>query len=147
MKKILVAVDGSERQHGVLRAGIALARNFGARVVLVRVVGISTHLPPEALEASPGAVPQLLEEEARHELRRLERWIPEDHRLPSRVDLGTPWESIVRIAREEDVDVVVIGSHGYGALDRLLGTTAARVVNHADRSVLVVRGDGRFEPV
>jgi len=33
----------------------------------------------------------------------------------------------------------VIGSHGYGGLDRLLGTTAARVVNHADRNVLIVR--------
>ena len=35
--------------------------------------------------------------------------------------------------------VIVIGSHGYGGLERLLGTTAARVVNHADRAVLVVR--------
>ena len=36
--------------------------------------------------------------------------------------------------------LIVIGSHGYGGIDHLLGTTAARVVNHADRPVLVVRG-------
>jgi nucleotide-binding universal stress UspA family protein len=41
-----------------------------------------------------------------------------------------------------DVDLIVIGSHGYGALDHVLGTTAAKVVNHADRSVLVVRPKG-----
>jgi nucleotide-binding universal stress UspA family protein len=35
--------------------------------------------------------------------------------------------------------LILIGSHGYSGLDHLLGTTAARVVNHADRSVLVVR--------
>jgi nucleotide-binding universal stress UspA family protein len=35
--------------------------------------------------------------------------------------------------------LIVIGSHGYGGLDRVLGTTAARVVNHALCSVLVVR--------
>jgi universal stress protein F len=34
---------------------------------------------------------------------------------------------------------VVIGSHGYGGLDRVLGTTAAKIVNHASCSVLVVR--------
>ena len=36
-------------------------------------------------------------------------------------------------------DLIVVGSHGYSGIDHLLGTTAARVVNHADRSVLVVR--------
>jgi nucleotide-binding universal stress UspA family protein len=35
--------------------------------------------------------------------------------------------------------LIVIGAHGYGIVDRILGTTAGRVVNHADRSVLVVR--------
>ena len=35
--------------------------------------------------------------------------------------------------------MIVIGSHGYGGLDRILGTTAARVVNHALCSVFVVR--------
>ena len=39
----------------------------------------------------------------------------------------------------ETFDLIVIGSHGYGAIDRVLGTTAAKVVNHADRTVLVVR--------
>jgi nucleotide-binding universal stress UspA family protein len=45
----------------------------------------------------------------------------------------------LRPARAIGADLIVIGSHGYGGLDRVLGTTAARVVNHADRSVLVVR--------
>ncbi len=52
---------------------------------------------------------------------------------------AAPWDGICRAAREHDADMIVIGSHGYGALDRLLGTTAAKVVNHADRNVLVVR--------
>ncbi|HVU00723.1 MAG TPA: universal stress protein [Polyangiaceae bacterium] len=37
-----------------------------------------------------------------------------------------------------------MGSHGYGTLDRVLGTTAAKVVNHAARSVLVVRDAARL---
>ena len=55
------------------------------------------------------------------------------------VRVGVPWNSICAEATSLGVDLIVIGSHGYGALDRLLGTTAAKVVNHADRSVLVVR--------
>jgi nucleotide-binding universal stress UspA family protein len=38
------------------------------------------------------------------------------------------------------VDLIVIGSHGYHGLDRVLGTTAARVSNLARRNVLVVHG-------
>ena len=52
---------------------------------------------------------------------------------------ATAWDGICHAARELDVDLIVIGSHGYGAIDRVIGTTAAKVVNHADRNVLVVR--------
>jgi nucleotide-binding universal stress UspA family protein len=43
------------------------------------------------------------------------------------------------MARSVEADLIVIGSHGYAGFDRLLGTTAAKVVNHAHCSVLVVR--------
>jgi hypothetical protein len=48
-------------------------------------------------------------------------------------------DGIGRAAKELDVDLIAIGSHGYPSIDRLLGTVAAKVVNHADRNVLVVR--------
>jgi len=53
--------------------------------------------------------------------------------------VGTAWNTLCSVARDEQAELIVIGSHGYGGIDRLLGTTAARVVNHADCSVLVVR--------
>ncbi len=53
--------------------------------------------------------------------------------------VGVPWQTICERAGVEGVDLVVIGSHGYGGLDRLLGTTAAKVVNHAPCSVVVIR--------
>jgi nucleotide-binding universal stress UspA family protein len=58
--------------------------------------------------------------------------------------MGSPWDAIVRVAREEDVDAIMIGSHGYEVLDRIIGTTAAKVVNHADRTVIVVRAPERL---
>lgn len=56
------------------------------------------------------------------------------------VEVGSPWQSICKVAKAEDVELIVLGSHGYSGLDHVLGTTAAKVVNHADRSVLIVRG-------
>jgi nucleotide-binding universal stress UspA family protein len=55
------------------------------------------------------------------------------------VHIGTPWDTICREATSLDCDLVVLGSHGYSGFDRILGTTAAKVTNHCDRSVLVVR--------
>jgi universal stress protein F len=76
---------------------------------------------------------------ARSDLERLTRDLP-----PARIEKlvaepATPWDGICRAAREQAADLIVIGSHGYGGLDRLVGTTAGKVVNHADRNVLVVR--------
>ena len=42
------------------------------------------------------------------------------------------------MATDLDVDLIVVGSHRYHGLDRVLGTVATKVVNHADRSVFVV---------
>ena len=43
------------------------------------------------------------------------------------------------LATGAGADCIVIGSHGYSGFDRILGTNAAKVVNHAECSVLVVR--------
>jgi nucleotide-binding universal stress UspA family protein len=138
MKRILVALDGSERQGHVLDAALELARPLGAKLVLLRAVSIPVELPRAALSASPDSLAGLLEKQARQDLALVsERAAGLVER--TRVELGTPWHTIVDVARAEGVDLIVIGSHGYGGLDRLLGTTAAKVVNHADRRVLVVR--------
>jgi nucleotide-binding universal stress UspA family protein len=60
------------------------------------------------------------------------------------VAVGTPWQAICEMAKTENVDLIMVGSHGYQGLDRLIGTTAAKIVNHADRSVLVVRDTPRL---
>jgi len=142
MKRILVGLDGSPGQQRVLDDAAVLALKLGAALVLFRSVSIPAELPSRALSATPDQVGDILLAQAREDLQALA------HRLDGglvrgiRVDLGTPWRSILDAAKAENADLVVIGSHGYGGLDRLLGTTAAKVVNHADRSVLVVRPHG-----
>jgi universal stress protein F len=144
MKRILVGLDGSPREQAVLTAAVGLARATGAELVLFRAVGLPTELPPEAYLLPPSEVTQLLEKQASDALARVRTHVPSEVVSRTRIAIGTPWEAICRIAKDEDVNLVMVGSHRYDVLDRVLGTTAAKVVNHADRSVLVVRSPERL---
>ena len=58
-----------------------------------------------------------------------------------RVQVGVPFEEIVKIAEEERVDMIVLGTHGRGGVNRLLmGSVADRVIRLAPCPVLTVRG-------
>jgi nucleotide-binding universal stress UspA family protein len=144
MNKLLVCLDGSKKQTDVLGAAVALARKTGAKVVLFRSVGMPSELPPAAYSMTVTDVPKLLQGEAQAALAELAKAVPPELLAGTRVDIGNPWPSIERAAADEDVDMIVVGSHGYHGLDKVLGTTAARVVNHADRSVHVVRDAQRL---
>ena len=139
MKRILVCLDASPRAMSVLAAAADLAQRTGAKMSLLRAVGI----PPELhkiVSVDLGAdVIETLQRKAREELDLLAQDVPKPLLEGIHVHVGTPWDTICREAKVLDSDVVVIGSHGYGGIDHLLGTTAAKVVNHCDRSVFVVR--------
>jgi nucleotide-binding universal stress UspA family protein len=142
MKRILVGLDGSEQQGRILGEAVLLAQKIGAELVLFRSVALPLELPSAAFSVSPTAVSDLLVENAKKDLEAQRATVDPSVPATTRVDLGTPWRQILEAATAENVDLIVIGSHGYGGLDRLLGTTAAKVVNHSDRSVLVIRPDG-----
>ncbi len=69
-------------------------------------------------------------------------------RAPARKEVGVPFEEIVRVAKEEHADMIVMGAHGRSGLNRvLLGSVAERVIRLAPCPVLTVRqakpGGGR----
>jgi nucleotide-binding universal stress UspA family protein len=128
MKRLLVCLDASPRAKHVLAVAVDLATRSGARVHLFRTVGIQPELPSDVLLGN-----------AKKDLDVLAKDIPAEVFGGTHVHIGTPWDGICRAAKEHEADLVVIGAHGYGTLDRLLGTTASKVVNHIDRSVMVVR--------
>jgi nucleotide-binding universal stress UspA family protein len=142
MKRILVGLDTSPRAKDVLAAAIDLARRTGSKIRLLRVVSFPPELPANLWALPPAQVSETILGTARRELDEAAQAVPSDLLEGSSAQIGVPWDGICSAAREHDADLIVIGSHGYTILDRLLGTTAAKVVNHADRSVLVVRPPG-----
>ncbi|MEW5855633.1 MAG: universal stress protein [Myxococcota bacterium] len=145
MRPILVALDASERAPVVLRAATGLARKLGAKLVALRVVSVALEIPMEAYAVSMASLPELLQREARAGLERLTASVEPGLMLGVLVEVGTPWDAICQVAKRDDCSMIVLGSHGYRGLDRILGTTAARVVNHADRTVVVVRQDALLD--
>lgn len=139
MKLFLTCLDGSPRASKVLSTAVDLARRTGAKLMLFRSVGFDPDLRDDVVGMSGDEIRRRMLEKARKELDDLAKAVPSDLLQGSATHLGTPWDAICREAKQADCDLIVIGAHGYDALDRVIGTTAAKVVNHADRTVLVVR--------
>lgn len=141
VRRILVGLDGSPREPYVLAAADDLALRYGAQLLLVRAVGLPPEIPAEAWQDPKISVKEYLENKAREGLEQCAQRLSEAlrSRFALEVVVATPWQALCMTAQAHEVDVIVIGSHGYSGLDRVLGTTAARVVNHAMCSVYVVR--------
>jgi nucleotide-binding universal stress UspA family protein len=140
-RNILVAVDFSQTSDDALAVAAELSRAFRARVHLVHVVP-SVHIP-YAIEpigfdfaayqrqSAESANTQLADVAARHPIA--------PSLLTTAVLSGPPATEIVSYAEEHAADLIVLGAHGHGIIDRLLiGSVAERVARHAPCAVLMV---------
>lgn len=139
MNIVLVALDASQRSAKVLDTAVDLAKRTGAKLHLLRAVGLPPEIPMSPFGVSPDGFLQVLVDEAKSQLERATAAVPAELVLSRETRVGTPWVAICEAAKEHKADLIVVGSHGYQGIDRLLGTTAAKVVNHAECSVLVAR--------
>ncbi len=140
MKTILVCLDSSPRAPRVLATAIDLAQRTSAKLTLFRSAGVPPEISQEeVVGVSPKELGERLLGSAKTGLMRMAEGVPSEVLAAVDVKIGTPWDAICQEAKRIGAELIIIGSHGYGALDRILGTTAAKVVNHAECSVLVVR--------
>jgi nucleotide-binding universal stress UspA family protein len=144
MKEILVATDFGPAADNALRYGEALAREFGARLHVLHVVPnvYATSMDGYGYAAVPQHVQEDLETAARRHMR--ERVSDEDRQeLRARTTVVThnsPPVAIVDYAKQHAIDLIVLGTHGRGAVAHmLLGNVAERVVRIAPCPVLTVR--------
>ena len=144
-KRILCAVDFSECSIAALKYALALADGAVARVTVVNVVewtpiGYDPLVgPPTDLVGYRMAV-----ENASRE--RLHNAVAESNlkgiAIEEIVTSGKPHHEVLRIAAEQDSDLIVLGIHGRNPVNRMLfGSTAEPVVRRAECPVLTVRAD------
>lgn len=135
---ILLPTDGSAGIERVVEHAGELARVHDATVRALYVVDATsfTGLP---METSWEGVRRVLESEGETALEGVERLAPDDVAVETETVEGTPSTEIVRHTRERPVDVVVMGTHGRGGIDRLLlGSVAERVVRKSAVPVVTV---------
>jgi nucleotide-binding universal stress UspA family protein len=141
LKRILVPTDFSQCSDAAVRYARALAEAFQASLHLLHVVQ-DPYTQPWAAEAFPAPLGEMLgqwEEQARLRLGTL---VGEQERATTTTAtvVGSPFFEIVRYAAEQQIDLIVIGTHGRGPIGHmLLGSVAEKVVRKAPCPVLTVR--------
>jgi nucleotide-binding universal stress UspA family protein len=140
MKRVLVGVDGSELSLHAVRRAAELARAIAARLDLVYV-------------AAPVRLPQPTYAKLIHEVEEQERAFADQALARAEAEakalgatcskiatFGEPTEVLESLARADEVDTVVVATHGRGAMGRLmLGSVADHLVHLCTKPVLVVR--------
>jgi len=151
-KRILVAIDGSEPSKRALGYAVELAEKWDAELLMLTVVP-RVMLPlfsDEGFGATPltstagfGDYQERLRRLYEEVLRGAEEEVRAGHprlRLRTRLEEGRPSTTIVKVAEEEDVDLIVIGSRGIGGITGwILGSTSRKVVDLCRKPVLVVK--------
>jgi nucleotide-binding universal stress UspA family protein len=140
-KRILCPLDYSDVSLRALEYALSLAQEADARIVLMHAVdGFAEPYPGSDLTFDATGYRGALEARARERLRAAlptgaEAWCDPEIRVSS----GKPSDEILRTARDERADVIVLGLHGKGRVRRLFGSTAFAVVQEAHCPVLAVR--------
>ena len=139
LRRIVVPIDFSETSAQALPYAAALAEQFGAEIILLHV--IEWVAVPAELGAAPSAITEADKGSVAKDLLRLrQEALGEDFPGRTIVRAGAPFQEITRAAKEMGADMIILTTRGYTGLQNiLLGSTAERVVRHADCPVLVVR--------
>jgi nucleotide-binding universal stress UspA family protein len=137
-KHILACVDFSEYSTRALVEVGEYARANGSKVTLIHVSDPQAFVPPQAILESAAARDETSHKDALAKLR-------DQHLADVEVEVAVladhaPAKAICDYAEKHGVDLIIVGSHGRGGVERwLIGSVAERVVRHATANVYVVR--------
>ena len=144
--RILVAVDDTPASAFALRHVVPYALDQGSRLTLLTVVPD----PPGVVAAagiSPQRVAEEMETEADKHLRHVAETLPQDLPVTTVLRHGDPAEEILRLVREEPIDLICMGARGRGRVTgALLGSVSTAVLHHSPVPVVVLHPPPVAEP-
>jgi len=133
VEKILTAVDGSKHADKALEFAVQLAKNYSANLALLHVeedklIRIGG---PQVVDCV-GTVGECILKDASTKIKGIS--------FNKMLEYGSPAETIIKVAKKANVDLIVIGSRGLSSVRRyLLGSVSDDISIHARSSVLIVR--------
>ncbi len=145
LRRILVALDFSDPARSALAYAAGLGRTFDAELVLLYVA----EPPPFAPDLSDShGYEEKMAAYAREQLQALtQEHLDQGIKTRYVVRFGRPAEEIVAAARDEQVDLIIMATHGRSGLKHLVGSVTEKVVRLATRPVLVTHFGRDEEPV
>jgi nucleotide-binding universal stress UspA family protein len=133
---ILHPTDFSERSGHAFALACSLARDHGARLVVLHVLTPSPVLPHEATIVLPPST--TFRDEIRERLTQLRP--PPEVPVEYRIEEGDPVAQILHVAHEVGADLIALGTHGRTGIGRLaMGSVAEQVLRRATCPVLTVK--------
>jgi len=142
LKRILVPTDFSDCSKQAITYACELAKRFSGELQLLHVaVPHAMPMPYVGAVSEQAFHPEETAKKALEELEDSE--FDQVSRVERAVRTGTPFVEIVRHAKENDIDLIVLGTHGRsGLVHALIGSVAERVVRKSPCPVLTVRPEG-----
>ncbi len=144
--KILVGADGSEKSMKAVDYAASLALKNDGEVLLVHVVAMDPRIPPSIwvtpeIEARDRKFIEDLRKTAENMLNDIATRLREmGVNVKTRIEFGDPAEQILKIADEENVDMIVVGVRGISRWKKILmGSVSEKVANEAKVPVMIVR--------
>ena len=146
-KRILYPTDFSDVALCALGHAVGLANMFGSQLYCIHVLEDAyqywSALGPESIPCGPPPEEMLETARKRMDLFRQEHFGELKSELITDVVMGRSFAEIIVYAKEKDIDLIVMATHGRGAVAQmLLGSTVEKVVRKAPCAVLTVRADG-----
>jgi nucleotide-binding universal stress UspA family protein len=151
LKRILYPSDFSEHSLAALPYALELCRRFDAQLYVLHVVDDAYQY---WMASGEGTVPVVVSEgellgSARQQMTKFidEHLAAEKQQIVTKLAVGKPFVEIIRYARDQSIDMIVIASHGHGALtSMLMGSVTEKVVRKSSCPVLTIRhGEHKFE--
>jgi nucleotide-binding universal stress UspA family protein len=143
VRRVVHATDFSPASAGAFRKAVEVAKDNSATLLIVHVLPTLPMVADAYMAAT--AYNEMLLAQRRQAQTSMDRLVKRARTAGARVtghvvDTGAIAETIVRFARRQRADLIVVGTHGHGVLAKiLLGSVAERVISRAHCPVVTVR--------